>query len=257
MESRMLQRNAPFYSRPVGLQPRSTHRGSSLSCQSHGEVVRRTSWASQRSSRPRTFSNPATLPFFHKEATLHGKHWWAQAQEIHSPSLPLWWLFGRHVTRQARLWLQGPTPAIQTTLQCCTITFKTALEAAKADETAERGTKDLAGGHYYTICMANKIGTQKLIRLYDLRWPSRPLTLAFIVVPPTLLQHVKTSPTTTVRSSPASVCRKKARDQTENETLPESPDTSSHFWHRGGTLPFVLFPTPRTKPLEVTVTMNN
>ena len=84
------------------------------------------------------------------------------------------------------------------------LTLKTALEATKADETAERGTKIYPEAPLCTSCMANHRGALERPSTSRPRkplLPVRPLKLALAVAAPTLLQPVSTRilPATTAR----------------------------------------------------------
>ena len=149
------------------------------------------------------------------------------------------------------------------------LTLKIALEAAKADETAERGTKDLSRGP----------------SLHKLHGQPPRHTRAPLYKPPT--QTPTSGPPTQACSrcggahSPAtckykdstchycqkkghlaSVCRKKARDQKgktgrkgASKTHQLQADASDS--EDAETYPLFYSATPRTKPIEVTVTLNN
>ena len=104
------------------------------------------------------------------------------------------------------------------------LTFKTALEAAKADKTTERGTKDLTGGHsLHKMYGQQKRHTKTLSTKPPTRTPMTQLPTQPCFRCGAAHSHAKckiknfTCHYCQKQGHLASVCRKKARDQTEKK----------------------------------------
>ena len=242
-----------------------THSRPTLSSSTYYQIVRRASRTGKGTPATNSLIHSSTLPLLHKSAAtrLVDQRIYGAAPEASSP-LPVRDDPRGHATSSNSVWLPRQASAVQA-LADKALTYETAIQIAQSSETAEKGAKDLAGAAMHKLYAGKQRHPQP---------PRLPSNAQPPILPCYRCGTAHTQATCRCKTASchycqkqghlASVCRKKARDlkgkkgknYAKNHQLEAAPNSDTDD---SDVVPYPLFysATPRPKPIEVSVLLNN